>query len=347
MRSPSQLHLQDQGNNGNALTQRLQRGRLLERSPLAQLLSDEQLILRRRVNIQNYGSGWLKPPGVPKTLHQMREEKREQEEHQEALRREQLAQELEQAEQDEHPEDEMMDDVMLDGARDLDDEIPDADEDAFQGSNNDSLDEDDASHDDGGHDEAVQLAADNLDENAIREERQTDLIAARMRMTDDAFREAMVRGEADGDDVYGDSEVAEEEEQGNVLGEDDFISQDGGEIDLTAGMDANLDDDIPEAESAGYEHTDSDAGLSSEEEEDSEDEEDEDEDEEDDDDDDIQGRAFVPRAAPMGPPQSPTWHGRASMAGNQSGMDISNFLSQDESSFMESSPVQSRRTRPG
>ena len=57
---------------------------------------------------------------MPKTLHQMREEKREQEEHQEALRREQLAQELAEAEAADMPEDGTMDDVQLDGARDLD-----------------------------------------------------------------------------------------------------------------------------------------------------------------------------------------------------------------------------------
>ena len=51
----------------------------MERTALARLAADEQYMHRRRLNVQNFGSGWLKPPGVPKTLHQMREEKREQE----------------------------------------------------------------------------------------------------------------------------------------------------------------------------------------------------------------------------------------------------------------------------
>ena len=70
------------------------------------------------MNIQNFGSTWLKPPGIPKTLHQMREEKREQEEHQEAMRREQLAQELADAEAGGMPEEGMMDDVQLEGSDD-------------------------------------------------------------------------------------------------------------------------------------------------------------------------------------------------------------------------------------
>ncbi|KAJ2895574.1 hypothetical protein MKZ38_006324 [Zalerion maritima] len=70
----------------------------LERSPLARLRADEQYIERRRLNVQNFGQSWLKPPGISKTLHQIREERREMEEHQEAMRREQLAAELAEAE---------------------------------------------------------------------------------------------------------------------------------------------------------------------------------------------------------------------------------------------------------
>ena len=79
-----------QGSNGH---HHRQRGHILERTALARLAADEAYMQRRRTNVQNFGSTWLKPPGLPKTLHQMREEMREQEEHQEAMRREQLAQE--------------------------------------------------------------------------------------------------------------------------------------------------------------------------------------------------------------------------------------------------------------
>ncbi|PNY28417.1 Uncharacterized protein TCAP_01657 [Tolypocladium capitatum] len=313
------------------------RGHVIERTALARLTADEQYMHRRRLNVQNFGSGWLKPPGVPKTLHQMREEKREQEEHQEALRREQLAQELAEAEAEAGgmPEGGVIDDVQLDGAQDLDDEIPDADDDHFGM----GADDDD---DDGDQDEEDDAAGeDDADHEALREERQNNLMTARMRMTDDAFREALVRGDPDGDDMYGDEEELEEESQGHILGEDDFAHNDV-ENDA-AGMDANLDDDIPEAESGGYEHTDSEAGLSS----------------SDDDDDDRRGYSeddadgaephigFAPRAAPLGPLQSPTLRGRTSLPPPRTSMDLSNMLSQDESSFMESSPAASRRARHG
>ena len=267
----------------------------MERSLLARLATEEQHMHRRLVHVQNFGSGWLRPPGLPKTLHQMREERREQEEHQEALRREQLAQELAEAEAGgAAPEDGLMDDVQLDGAQDLDDEIPDADDHFGLQSDSES-----------GGDEEEEGAAE-ADDSEVRA---NDLMAARMRMTDDAFREALVRGDPDGDDMYDGEEELEEEHQGHMLDEDDFAD------DGNLGMEANLDDDIPEAESGLYEHTDSDAELSSSEEEDD------------------GGEGFAPRAPP---PDSPTTRGRPSM-------DISGILSQDESSFMDSSPVERRR----
>ncbi|OAQ88732.1 Anaphase-promoting complex, subunit 15/MND2 [Purpureocillium lilacinum] len=340
---------------------RSQRGHVMERTALARLAADEQYMHRRRLNVQNFGSGWLKPPGVPKTLHQMREEKREQEEHQEALRREQVAQELAEAEAAGMPEDNMMDDVQLDGAQDLDDDIPDADADDHFDMGSDDEDEEDEDEDDEGdeEDEGVGGDANGDDDEALREERQNDLMAARMRMADDAFREALVRGDTDADELYvGDEIDPEEEEHGHMLEEDDFASHlaPGGSDD--DGMGADLDDDIPEAESGGYEHTDSEAELSSssggggggggpyddDDDEDDDEEGDEDEDEGDDDDHDI---GFAPRAAPLGPPQSPTLRGRASLAAPRASMDLSNLLSQDESSFMDSSPAAGRRARHG
>ncbi|OAR01212.1 hypothetical protein LLEC1_00162 [Akanthomyces lecanii] len=273
-----------QGSNGH---HQRQRGHILERTALARLAADEAYMQRRRTNAQNFGSTWLKPPGLPKTLHQMREEKREQEEHQEAMRREQLAQELAEAEAEAAAEGEdAMDDVQLDGAQDLDEDIPDADDEFALGGGSDSEEE----------------------------------------------------------------EEEEEEADGHMLDEEDFVPSslldDGGDGDVDLGMDANLDDDIPEAGDeyeAGYEHTDSDAALSS---------------------DDQRGReesseeediGFAPRAAPLVPPQSPTLRGHrprrsnagASTAGPRSSMDLSAFLSQDESSFMDSSPVQGRRNMRG
>ncbi|KAK3192415.1 hypothetical protein K4F52_001628 [Lecanicillium sp. MT-2017a] len=334
--------LSEPGTNGhNPNHHPRQRGQILERTTLARLAADETYIQRRRLNVQNYGSGWLKPPGVPKTLHQMREEKREQEEHQEALRREQLAQELADAEAEAAgmEEEDGMDDVQLDGAQDLDDEIPDADDDFALGAGSSDEEEEE---DDANDEEAVEQDDDAI-EAALREERRNDLMTARMRMTDDAFREALVRGDPDGEDMYGGAEERDEQDRGHMLDEEDFgqdgIVDDPSHMDdADLGMDADLDDDVPEADEAGYEHTDSDADLSS--------------DEEEDDSADDGDVGFAPRAAPLGPPQSPTLRARnrrstGAASAPRSSMDLSAFLSQDESSFMDSSPAQARWNRRG
>ncbi|RGP68024.1 replicase poly 1a [Fusarium longipes] len=318
-------HSQQHGTN-----QARQRKNVIERSLLARLAADEQYMQRRRLNVQNYGSVWLKPPGVPKTLHQMREEKREQEEHQEAVRREQLAQELAEAEAEGAPGEEgTMDDVQLDGAQDLDDEIPDADE--GYGFDDDE-DDDDEEEEEEEEEEEGEEDGEETDDEAVRAERQNDLMAARMRMGDDAFREALVRGEPDANDMYGEAEEYEEEEtNGQLLDEDDFAQDD----DLGMDMDADLDEDIPEAESQGYEHTDSEAEVSSSEQQSSSEEDDED---------DID-TSFQPRSTTLPPPLSPTFHGgRSTMSHPRASMDLSNLLSQDGSSFMHSSPV-GRRAR--
>ncbi|KAI9170982.1 hypothetical protein HJFPF1_00461 [Paramyrothecium foliicola] len=317
------------------------RNNLIERTTLARLDADEHYLQRRRANVQNFGSGWLKPPGVPKTLHQMREEKREQEEHQEALRREQLAQELAEAEAAEMQEDGTAEDMPLDGARDLDEDIPEAGDDfALSVDENDDDDDDDDDDEDDDEQASVEGIDNVAHDDAIRTERENELVAARMMMSGDAFREALIRGEPEGDDVYGEDENFEDDVQGHLLDEDDFAAS-GLDDGMGFDMDANLDDDIPEAESGGYEHTDSEAELSSSSSSDS------DRDGEDDDDEADQDISFAPRAAPLGPPDSPTLRGRASTSGPRSSMDLSNLLSQDESSFMNSSPAQGRRTRHG
>lgn len=297
---------------------------------------DERNILRRKLNVANFGSHWLKPPGVAKTLHQMREEKREQEEHAEAVRREALAQELAEAGAEGVPEDGMMDDVQLDGVQDLDDDIPDVGDDFMMGDDGDEEDEEE--EDEGDEDTG---AAD--EDAALREERQDNLVAARMRMTDDAFREALIRGDPDGDDMYGGDEELQEEGEGHMLDEDDFIHGDMLEGDDGIDMDADLDDDIPEAESGGYEHTDSEAELSSSEDGGIDDDEEEEE--------GGQGReediGFAPRVEPLVPPQSPTLRARGSVSAPRHSMELSSILSQDESSYMASSPAQARRARHG
>lgn len=246
------------------------------------------------------------------------------------MRREQLAQELAEAEAEGMPAEEgAMDDVQLDGAQDLDDEIPDADE-GYGFEDDDEEDEDEDEDDD---EEEEEEDGEETDDEALRAERQNDLMAARMRMGDDAFREALVRGEPDTNEMYGEAEEYEEEEtNGQLLDEEDFAQDD----DLGMDMDADLDEDIPEAESQGYEHTDSEAELSSSEQQSSSEEEEETDDFD---------TSFQPRSTTLPPPLSPTFHGgRSTMSHPRASMDLSNLLSQDGSSFMHSSPA-GRRAR--
>ncbi|RYO92767.1 hypothetical protein DL762_001473 [Monosporascus cannonballus] len=240
---------------------------VVERSPLARLRADELNLERRRHNVGNFGSGWLKPPGVPKTLHQLREERREAEEHQEAMRREQLAQELaaaaaaaagpdgvdallldaQQRQQGEGGDGDGMDDVQLDGARDLDEDIPEGDADFGLGGSDEEEEEedDDDDDDDEGDGDEEELDADR----AAREQEQ--LMAQRMRS-------------AQGGDAvyYGAEDEVDDEDQAHMIEEEDLVGHHGDAGD-DMNMDADLDDDVPEAESAGYEHTDTEAELSS------------------------------------------------------------------------------------
>jgi len=214
------------------------------RHPLARLRLDEEYIERRKQNVQNYGNSWIKPPGIPKSLYQLREEKREMEEHQEALRREALAQELAEAEVggvDTLLQGEGMDGGMEE-ARDLDDDVPEA--------------------------ETTQLEADEPEEESDNDDLEQDeaeeiprgILASRV--PDDVYREALVRGEEVGATGFGDESGSTiDGDESQMLQEEDLVQSGAGHQDMDMGMDADLDADIPEA--AGYEHTDTEAELSS------------------------------------------------------------------------------------
>jgi hypothetical protein len=194
---------------------------------------------RRKQNIQNYGNSWIKPPGIPKSLHQLREEKREMEEHQEALRREALAQELAEAEAEgvDILQGEGMDPEMEE-VRDLDDEVPEAD------TTNLDADDPESSEDD-------------------IEDVPRGVLAARI--PDDVYREAIIRGHearvAQFDNDGG--STIDEEDQSQMLQEEDLVHEARGQHVMDMDMDADLDADIPEADAGGYEHTDTEAELTS------------------------------------------------------------------------------------
>ncbi|EKD17514.1 uncharacterized protein L3040_006630 [Drepanopeziza brunnea f. sp. 'multigermtubi'] len=235
------------------------RHRQTQRTPLSRLRQDEEYLALRKQNIQNYGSGWIKPPGVSKSLHQLREEKREMEEHQEALRREALAQELAEAEAAEMGNEllqgEDMGTEMGDMGRDLDDEVPDADEDAngtagLLDSSDEGSDIEEEEEEGGGH----------------MQDFPANVLASRL--PDDVYREALVRGdEVRRSQFSGEGSVGDgEEAAGDLLQEEDLIHEhrhQQRQYDLDMDIDADLDADIPEASADGYEHTDTEEELSS------------------------------------------------------------------------------------
>ncbi|KAK4240307.1 Apc15p protein-domain-containing protein [Achaetomium macrosporum] len=319
---------------------------IIERSPLGRLRAEELLMERRSAAVSNFGSTWLKPPGLSKTLFQIREEQREAEEHAEAMRREMLAQELVEAEAEaaaaaaaeamgegvgmEGEED----DMMMEGeeARDLDEDIPDADEGGF-GYDGASDEEHEEEEDSDGEDEEEEEEEEDGEEHEMshlqmqqsRRAQQRELATqtASIRATEDRMRQVMARGGSQSghidEDFYGAEEDIDEEEQGQMLDEDNLLSGDAHleaevEHSLDMDMDANLDDDIPEAElSGGYEHTDSEASLSS--------------------DGDGHNLSYA-RSSRMLHPRSSLRRSQ----GPRSSLDISGFLSRDGSSVMGSSP---------
>jgi len=172
------------------------------------------------------------------------------EEHAEALRREALAQELAEAEAGEGV-DELLQGEGIDeedpdgtGGRDLDDEVPDADEDEVGDGESDTSEDSDDSN--------------TGDENEIEEIPRNNILTSRG--PDAVFRSAHAR-----ELEFGASGLEEDEEEdpSQILQEEDLVHEshlDENEMD----MDADLDADIPDAdEEGGYEHTDTEAELSS------------------------------------------------------------------------------------
>lgn len=166
-------------------------------------------------------------------------------EHQEALRREQLAQELAEAEA------EGLEDLLqgegadgeMEEARDLDDDVPDAETTGIVEDDSDDSDE----------------------ENEIEEVPVAVLASRITRIPDDVYREAVIRGEDLGPERFAEDGglAADEEDHSGMLQEEDLVHENQDHHDGDLDMDADLDADIPDADAGGYEHTDTEAELTS------------------------------------------------------------------------------------
>ena len=95
---------------------------------LLTLRHDETLIQNRKSNIRRFGAGWLRPPGIPKTLQGMADERAEREEQELVAQREQAMIDAQAAAEEEAmvrvAEDGEGDVMDEDDMRDLDDMVP-------------------------------------------------------------------------------------------------------------------------------------------------------------------------------------------------------------------------------
>lgn len=183
------------------------------------------MIEKRKTNVQRFGAGWIRPPGIAKTLQAITDEELEKQEQELMARREQVMLDLAAAQQEaanaeERQEREDMEDAGdLEEERDLDDDVPEAEASASELSASDVSSEDE---------ESVSGTEDGARE-------QESIL-----FNEDSFIEgSMVEAEVS---------AMLEQEEAEMAG----VLQD----------ERDLDDDIPEAGS--YEHTDSELEESSE-----------------------------------------------------------------------------------
>jgi uncharacterized CHY-type Zn-finger protein len=103
---------------------------------LASLAHDENTIEQRKLNVRRFGAGWIRPPGIAKTLQAKDDEALEREEQELLQRREQVMMDLAAAQQDAaNAEQREQGDAEGDEdqeERDLDEEVPEAPETASE-----------------------------------------------------------------------------------------------------------------------------------------------------------------------------------------------------------------------
>ncbi|KAI4844319.1 hypothetical protein E4T44_06252 [Aureobasidium sp. EXF-8845] len=245
--------------------QNTQQTSLPTRQSLAQLVADEQAISHRKHNIRRFGAGWIKPPGVAKTLQAETEEKAEREEQEALQRREQMMMDMQaqqeveenrnraaaaaaeaEAEQEEGEGEE---------ERDLDEEIPDAEGDEEEEDEDEDEDITDSDEEEEGQ-----------DEEEMQSELRSDVLQSQMQYSEIPIAEDITFNE---ESMFADTSIAaldeesREQERYRHLQEAELTGVAQDEFDL--GIERDLDDSVPEAGS--YQHTDSELEDSDEEEE--------------------------------------------------------------------------------
>ncbi|KAL2351420.1 hypothetical protein BJ546DRAFT_995500 [Cryomyces antarcticus] len=216
------------------------------RTPHAQLAFDESAITHRKANIRRYGSTWLRPPGVSKTLQTLHDEAAEREEQEAQARREQDVLDLQAAEEERA----MMEEVRRTagqeeggggredhaGERDLDDDVPSAGADDMDYEDIDDDDDDEDGLHDRDLDDSIPSAADAA-----------FLTAGSSPSTSSLLRNSVVPADRDFSQADIDTSLALEDAE--ISG----LLQDARDLGIEAG-ERDLDDDVPEAGS--YQHTD-------------------------------------------------------------------------------------------
>jgi hypothetical protein len=136
---------------------------------LASLTHDENTIEQRKQNVRRFGAGWIRPPGVAKTLQAQQDELLEKEEQEMMQRREQVMLDLAAAQQDAANAEARQDAEEVDEEqRDLDDEVPEAEASASSSSDEDSSDNEEESVE-GENDTTVPFNEDSFIEGSMVE----------------------------------------------------------------------------------------------------------------------------------------------------------------------------------
>jgi len=242
------------------------------RQSLAQLLADEHAISSRKHNIRRFGAGWIKPPGVAKTLQAETEEKAEREEQEALQRREQMMMDMQAQQEVEEARNRAAAaaeeggeeaDVEGEEERDLDEEIPDAD----------GEEEEEEEDEDEDEDEDLSDSDEEEDEEELQSELQSEMLEhSQLQHSEIPVAEDITFNE---DSMFAENSLLEideetrEQERYDRLQEAELTGVAQDQLDL--GVERDLDDSVPEAGS--YQHTDSELDDSDEDSDEDEDEE--------------------------------------------------------------------------